>query len=101
MAKIAMKQRELKREKLVAKYAEKREALRAIIKSPASSEEEVWNAQVALQKLPRDSSKSRQQNRCQMTGRPHGVYRKFKLSRIKIREEGMKGNIPGLKKASW
>ena len=101
MAKISMKQRELKREKLVAKYAEKREALRAIIKSPTSSEEDVWNAQMALQKLPRDSSKSRQQNRCQMTGRPHGVYRKFKLSRIKLREEGMKGNVPGLKKASW
>lgn len=101
MAKIAMKQRELKRAKLVAKYAEKREALRAIIKSPTSSEEEVWDAQVALQKLPRDSSKSRQQNRCQITGRPHGVYRKFKLSRIMIREQGMLGNIPGLKKSSW
>jgi len=101
MAKIAMKQRELKRTKLVAKYAEKREALRAIIKSPNSSEEEVWDAQVALQKLPRDSSKSRQQNRCQITGRPHGVYRKFKLSRIMIREQGMLGNIPGLKKSSW
>jgi small subunit ribosomal protein S14 len=101
MAKISMKQRELKREKLVAKYAEKREALRAIIKNPESSEEDVWNAQMALQKLPRDSSKSRLQNRCQMTGRPHGVYRKFKLSRIMIREQGMMGNIPGLKKASW
>lgn len=101
MAKIAMKQREQKRAKLVAKYAEKREALRAIIKNPNSSEEEVWDAQVALQKLPRDSSKSRQQNRCQITGRPHGVYRKFKLSRIMIREQGMLGNIPGLKKSSW
>ena len=101
MAKISMKQRELKREKLVAKFAAKRDALKAIIKNPASSDEDRWNAQQALQKLPRDSSSSRLQRRCQMTGRPHGVYRKFKLSRIKLREEGMKGNVPGLKKASW
>jgi len=101
MAKVSMKQRELKREKLVAKFAEKRNALLAIIKSPASSEEDVWNAQMALQKLPRDSSQSRLRSRCQLTGRPHGVYRKFKLSRIMIREQGMAGNIPGLKKASW
>ncbi len=101
MAKISMKERELKREKLVAKYAEKRAALKAIILNPNSSEEAVWEAQMKLQKLPRDSSKSRLRKRCQLTGRPHGVFNKFKLSRIKIREEGMKGNIPGLKKASW
>jgi small subunit ribosomal protein S14 len=101
MAKISMKQRELKREKLVAKFAAKRNELKATIANPASSDEERWNAQQALQKLPRDSSPSRLQRRCQMTGRPHGVYRKFKLSRIKLREEGMKGNVPGLKKASW
>ena len=101
MAKISMKQRELKREKLVAKFSAKREELKAIIKNPESSDEERWNAQQALQKLPRDSSPSRLQRRCQMTGRPHGVYRKFKLSRIKLREQGMKGNVPGLKKASW
>jgi len=101
MAKIGMKQREAKREKLVAKYAEKRAALKAIINDLNSSDEDRWNAQIDLQKLPRDSSKSRLRNRCQMTGRPHGVYRKFKLSRIKLREEGMKGNVPGLKKASW
>ncbi len=101
MAKISMKQRELKREKLVAKFADKRASLKAIIHNPASSDDEIWNAQIALQKLPRDSSKSRLQSRCQMTGRPHAVYRKFKLSRIKIREQGMMGNIPGLKKASW
>jgi len=101
MAKIGMKQRESKREKLVAKYAEKRAALKAIINDLNSSDEDRWNAQIDLQKLPRDSSKSRLRNRCQMTGRPHGVYRKFKLSRIKLREEGMKGNVPGLKKASW
>jgi small subunit ribosomal protein S14 len=101
MAKISMKQREAKREKLVAKHAEKRAALKAIILNTDSSDEDRWNAQIQLQKLPRDSSKSRLRNRCQITGRPHGVYRKFKLSRIKLREEGMKGNVPGLKKASW
>ncbi len=101
MAKISMKQREAKREQLVAKYAEKRAALKAIILNVDSSDEDRWNAQIQLQKLPRDSSASRLRNRCQITGRPHGVYRKFKLSRIKLREEGMKGNVPGLKKASW
>ena len=101
MAKESMKAREAKRAKLVAKYAEKRAALKAIINDLNSSDEDRWNAQIDLQKLPRDSSKSRLRNRCQMTGRPHGVYRKFKLSRIKLREEGMKGNVPGLKKASW
>lgn len=101
MAKISMKQRELKREKLVEKYSAKRAELKAIISNVNSSDEDRWNAQQALQKLPRDSSASRLQRRCQMTGRPHGVYRKFKLSRIKLREEGMKGNVPGLKKASW
>ncbi len=98
MAKVSMKQRELKREKLVAKFAEKRNALLAIIKSPASSEEDVWNAQMALQKLPRDSSQSRLRSRCQMTGRPHGVYRKFKLSRIMIREQGMAATFQVLKR---
>jgi small subunit ribosomal protein S14 len=101
MAKISMKERESKREKLVEKYAEKRAALKVIIQNINSSDEDRWNAQLQLQKLPRDSSKSRLRNRCQITGRPHGVYRKFRLSRIKLREEGMKGNVPGLKKASW
>ncbi len=101
MAKISMKNRELKREALVARFAAKRAELKAIVSNVNSSDEERWNAQQALQKLPRDSSASRLQRRCQMTGRPHGVYRKFKLSRIKLREEGMKGNVPGLKKASW
>jgi small subunit ribosomal protein S14 len=96
-----MKNRELKREALVAKFAAKRAELKAIVSNVNSSDEERWNAQQALQKLPRDSSASRLQRRCQMTGRPHGLYRKFKLSRIKLREEGMKGNVPGLKKASW
>ncbi len=101
MAKVSMRNRELKREELIAKFAEKRAELKAIVSNVNSSDEERWNAQMALQKLPRDSSPSRLRRRCQMTGRPHGVYRKFKLSRIKLREQGMMGNVPGLKKASW
>jgi small subunit ribosomal protein S14 len=101
MAKTSMKQRELKREKLVAKFAEKRNALKAIISNINSTDEQRWDAQKQLQQLPRDSSPCRLRNRCQVTGRPHGVYRKFKLSRIKLREQGMEGNVPGLKKASW
>ena len=101
MAKECMKAREAKRAKMVAKYAEKRAALKAIVKNPASSEDEVWEAQVALQKLPRDANPVRQVRRCQVTGRPHAVYRKFGLSRIKLREAAMRGDVPGLKKASW
>lgn len=101
MAKISMKMRELKREKTVAKFAEKRAALKAIISNINTTDEARWEAQQQLQKLPRDASPSRLRNRCQVTGRPHGVYRKFKLSRIKLREQGMSGNVPGLKKASW
>ena len=101
MAKVSMKQRELKREKTVAKFAAKRAELKAIISDIKSSDEERWDAQKKLQQQPRDASSSRLRNRCQITGRPHGVYRKFKLSRIKLREQGMSGNVPGLKKASW
>lgn len=101
MAKISMIQREAKRTKLVAKYAEKRAALKAIISDVNASDDEKWDASLKLQALPRDSSSSRQRNRCQITGRPHGVYRKFGLSRIKLREAAMRGDVPGLKKASW
>ncbi|WP_372738124.1 30S ribosomal protein S14 [Neptunomonas sp.] len=101
MAKTSMKAREDKRTKAVAKYAVKRTQLKEIINSATSSEEERWDATVALQKLPRDSSPSRQRNRCQITGRPHGVYRKFGLCRNKLREAAMRGDVPGLKKASW
>jgi len=101
MAKVSMKQRELKREKTVAKFAAKRAELKAIISDIKSSDEERWEAQKKLQQQPRDASSSRLRNRCQITGRPHGVYRKFKLSRNKLREQGMSGNVPGLKKASW
>lgn len=101
MAKVGMKQRELKREKTVAKYAEKRAELKALIRNPNASEDEKWEAQQKLQKLPRDANPIRLRRRCQVTGRPHGVFRKFKLSRIKLREYGMVGDVPGLKKASW
>ena len=101
MAKVSMKNREAKREQLVAKYAAKRAELKAIIKNPNSSDDDRWDAQVKLQKLPRDSSASRLRNRCQVTGRPHGVFRKFQLSRIKLREAGMRGDVPGLTKSSW
>ncbi|RBO79749.1 30S ribosomal protein S14 [Marinomonas aquiplantarum] len=101
MAKVSMVQREAKRTKLVAKYAEKRTALKAIISDVNASDDEKWEATLKLQALPRDSSSSRQRNRCQVTGRPHGVYRRFGLSRIKLREAAMRGDVPGLKKASW
>ena len=101
MAKKSMIAREVKRARLVAKYAEKRAALKAIIADVNASEEEKWDAQIALQKLPRDASPVRQQRRCQITGRPHAVYRKFGLSRNKLREAAMRGDVPGLVKASW
>jgi len=101
MAKRSMIERELKREKLAAKYAVKRAELKTIILSPNSSDEERWEAQAKLQKLPRDSSLVRKQRRCRITGRPHGVYRKFGLCRNKLREAAMRGDVPGLVKASW
>ena len=101
MAKKSMIQRELKRAKLVAKYADKRAALRATINSVHSSDEERAAAQAKLNALPRDSSAIRQRKRCAITGRPHGVYRKFGLGRNKLREAAMNGEIPGLTKASW
>lgn len=101
MAKTSMIERELKRAKLVAKYAAKRAELKAIINNPATSEEDRWDAMVKLQKLPRDSSPSRLQRRCRITGRPHAVYRKFGLCRNKLREAAMRGDVPGLVKASW
>jgi small subunit ribosomal protein S14 len=101
MAKSSMKAREAKRAKLVVKYAEKRAALKEIISNVDSSEEARWDAVLKLQTLPRDSSLSRKRNRCVITGRPHGFLRKFGLSRIKLREATMRGEVPGLKKASW
>ncbi len=101
MAKKSMIMRELKREKLVAKYAKKRTELKAIIRNINSSDEERSAAQLKLNSLPRDSSPSRQRTRCAITGRPRGVYRKFGLGRNKLREAAMNGEIPGLTKASW
>ncbi|MDQ7050729.1 MAG: 30S ribosomal protein S14 [Enterobacterales bacterium] len=101
MAKVSMVQREKKRAKLVAKYAAKRTELKATILDLNKSDDERWDAQVALQKLPRDASPVRQRNRCVITGRPHGYLRKFGLSRNKLREHAMAGDVPGLVKASW
>ena len=101
MAKTSMIERETRRTKTVAKYAEKRAELKAIISSVKATDEERWDAQIKLQKLTRDSSPVRQRNRCRLTGRPHGVYRKFGLCRIKLRESAMRGEIPGLVKSSW
>ena len=95
MAKQSMKAREVKRVALADKYFAKRAELKAIISDVNASDEDRWNAVLKLQTLPRDSS------RCRQTGRPHGFLRKFGLSRIKVREAAMRGEIPGLKKASW
>lgn len=101
MAKKSMIAREDKRARLVAKYAEKRAALKAILSDVNASDDEKWDAQIALQKLPRDASPVRRQRRCQVTGRPHAVYRKFGLCRNKLREAAMRGDVPGLVKSSW
>ncbi|PWB34295.1 30S ribosomal protein S14 [Pseudomonas sp. SDI] len=101
MAKKSMKNRELKRQLTVAKFAKKRAELKAIIVNLDVTPEERFAAVVALQKQPRDASASRLRNRCRITGRPHGVYRKFGLGRNKLREAAMRGDVPGLVKASW
>ena len=101
MAKKSMIAREHKRIKMVAKYAEKRAALKTIMSDENASSEERYEASIKFQKLPRNSSPSRVVRRCQITGRPHAVYRKFGLSRIKLREAAMRGDIPGLVKSSW
>ncbi|MGP1929628.1 MAG: 30S ribosomal protein S14 [Arsenophonus sp. ER-BJ3-MAG3] len=101
MAKQSMKARDMKRAKLVEKFFVKRTKLKIIISDINISDEDRWNNILKLQILPRDSSPSRRRNRCRQTGRPHGFLRKFGLSRIKVRESAMRGEIPGLKKASW
>lgn len=101
MAKLSMKEREKKRQETVAKYAKKRAELKAVVANVNASEEERWEAQMQLQKLPRNASPSRLRNRCGLTGRPHGFYRKFGLGRNKLREAAMRGDVPGLVKASW
>ncbi len=101
MAKKSMIARENKRARTVAKFAGKRAELKAILKDPNASDDDKWEAQVKLQKLPRNASPVRQQRRCQVTGRPHAVYRKFGLCRNKLREAAMRGDVPGLVKSSW
>ncbi len=101
MAKKSMIARENKRVKLVSKYEAKRRSLKEIVRDPNSSFDDKEHAQIQLQKLPRDSSAARLRNRCNLTGRPHGYYRKFGLSRNKLREATMRGDVPGLSKASW
>ena len=101
MAKTSLKQREEKREKLVAKYAKKRAELKAIIDDAKRSDEERYLARLEVQKLPRNANPTRLRNRCALTGRPRGTFRMFGLGRNKIRELAFKGDIPGLVKASW
>jgi len=101
MAKTCMIQREIKRAKAVKKYAKKRAELKAIISDVNKSDEERMDAQRKLQAQPRNASACRQRNRCRITGRPHGYYRKFGLARNKLREHAMQGDVPGLVKASW
>jgi small subunit ribosomal protein S14 len=101
MAKLAVINRQYKREKLVAKFAKKRAALQAIIDNPKVSDEDRYEARLKLQQLPRNANPTRLRNRCALTGRPRGVFRKFGLGRNKLREYAMKGEIPGVVKASW
>ena len=101
MPKTSMLARENMRARTVAKYAAKRAKLKETIADVNATDDARWEAQIALQKLPRNASPVRQQRRCQITGRPHGVYRKFGLCRNKLREAAMRGDVPGLVKSSW
>lgn len=101
MAKKSMIERERRRAATVKRYAKKRATLKAVIRSASASDEERLEAMAKLAALPRDASPSRLRNRCAITGRPHGFYRKFGLARNKLREAAMRGEIPGLTKASW
>ena len=101
MAKKSMIAREAKRTRTVARFAAKRAAIKAVLTDANATDDEKWDAQIKLQKLPRDASPVRQRRRYQITGRPHGVYRKFGLCRNKLREAAMRGDVPGLVKSSW
>lgn len=101
MAKTSIIERQKKREETVKKYAKKRAELKAMSVDVNLSDDERWEAQLSLQKLPRNASPTRLRNRCALTGRPRGVYRKFGLGRNKLREATMRGDVPGLRKASW
>jgi small subunit ribosomal protein S14 len=101
MAKQSLKQRELKREKMVSKFAKKYDELQSIARDAKRSDEERYAARLELQKLPRNANPTRLHNRCSLTGRPRGTFRQFGLGRSKIRELAFKGDIPGVVKASW
>ncbi len=101
MAKMALIQREIKRDKLVAKYAKKHAEYKAIASDVKRTEDERAAARLALQKLPRNANPTRQRNRCAITGRPRGTFQHFGLARAKIREMAFAGEIPGMTKASW
>lgn len=101
MAKLSLINRELKREAMVKKFAHKRAELQAVIDDQSRSEEDRYQARLKLQQLPRNSSPVRLRNRCELTGRPRGTYRKFGLARSKLREAAMRGDVPGIAKASW
>ena len=101
MAKLSLINRELKREALVKKFAKKRAELNAIISDQSQSEETRYQARLKLQQLPRNASPTRLRNRCELTGRPRGTFRKFGLGRNKLREIAMRGEVPGITKASW
>jgi small subunit ribosomal protein S14 len=101
MAKLALINREAKRRKMVEQFKAKREALEAIVNDQSRSEEERYEARLKIQALPRNSSSVRLRNRCQLTGRPRGVFRKFGLGRSKLRDFVMRGEVPGMTKASW
>jgi small subunit ribosomal protein S14 len=101
MAKLAVINRQYKRVKLVAKFAKRREALVAIIENSKVSDEDRFAARLKLQQLPRNANPTRLRNRCSLTGRPRGVFSKFGLGRNKLREYAMRGEIPGIVKASW
>jgi small subunit ribosomal protein S14 len=101
VAKLSLINRDIKRVKLAEKYAAKRTALKAIVDDASKSDEERYEARLKIQALPRNSNPTRQRNRCAITGRPRGVFRKFGLARNKLRELAMKGEIPGVTKGSW
>jgi len=101
VAKLSLINRDVKRAQLAAKYAAKRTALKAIIADTSRTDEERYDARLALQKLPRNANPTRQRNRCAVTGRARGVFSKFGLGRQKLREMAMRGEIPGVTKASW
>jgi len=101
MAKVSMIQRDVKRKKMVKKYAPKREALLAIARDKSAKPEDIFKANMELAKLPKNAMPSRQRNRCALTGRPRGYHRKFDLCRVQLRDLALKGQLPGVTKASW